>query len=215
VVLNAARRSLPPRVSSALTGRIRSQTGVKLRIASIGRVDETQGVDCLLSALDRLPESVGAVICGPSADNEFAAHVRERVAEPGFRERCVVAGRVPRSEASTLTSLCQLGTVIYSSGEVAADIDACPNKIGDYLRHGLGILGSDQEYVARLVNGYGVGTVLKRLTPETLTSAIGSFLQPDRLDRVRARSSRLFHDFYNMDSQAAGFLTFLRGLKVG
>ncbi|WP_372773301.1 glycosyltransferase [Mangrovibacterium sp.] len=95
--------------------------------------------------------------------------------ELGLQFKVRFWGQVPFHELSALTAQADLGLSIEQDLGLNYRF-ALPNKLFDYIQHQIPVLVSPLPEMARVVNNYGIGLVLKSHHPEQMAEQINEIL---------------------------------------
>ncbi|NLC68596.1 MAG: glycosyltransferase family 4 protein [Clostridiaceae bacterium] len=126
-----------------------------------GYVSFDRGLNRFVEALTYLPLNYRMVVVGDGPDLE---HLKAIAEEELQRGRFTVLGRVANHLLPAIIKYADLGIVTYSY-EGLNNIYCSPNKIFEYAQAGLPVVATDQPSLRSMVEGYGIGILIRQDTP--------------------------------------------------
>jgi hypothetical protein len=132
-------------------------------------------------------------------DNEYCANIIKTIKDAGLSERFLLLPYVPRDHMIALQSYANIGVLFFRQDDerIVTRIHA-PNKAGEYLFHGLLLLGNDVYYL-RQFKAEGIAVLSPDITPQQISKAISTALS--RIDNSRELSKKFVQDIFNMKVQ--------------
>jgi glycosyltransferase involved in cell wall biosynthesis len=165
-----------------------------LRLCFFGNIADRARLDVAIDAIRLLPQEIRnqtrLVMCGAGENFESLRRSAAGIVQ------IVMPGWVTGPQIEVLASQSHAGILPYPSD---ADFRrSIPNKVIEYLAHGLPVLASLQGPVSQLVDREKCGLIYRETDPADLARKICELFQsPERLTQMSANSSRVFRDRYH------------------
>lgn len=177
-----------------------------------GALGDGRGLEELLQAARRLPPAYKVlVVGGPAAETEA---LRRRAASLGLSDRVRIDGYRPFPELTSYYAAMDLGVILLAPWP--NHLRALPNKLFDYMAHGVPVLVPDYPAMARVVRSAGCGTLLPSIGAELIADGV---LEISRRPADRAAWGRngreAFLRTYAWDHQASTFLSLVAQVTGG
>lgn len=143
-----------------------------------------RGVEEALLALHQLPEEVMLLLVGKG---DVLPKVKALAVQEGLSHRLIHRPPVPYADLLAYTAAADLGLSLDKDTNLNYRY-SLPNKLFDYLKAGLPVLGSEVVEVKRLIERYSFGLVVKP-EPTAIAQAVASIRQnPERFAPGRAQA---------------------------
>lgn len=147
-------------------------------------INVDRGVEEALLALHQLPEEVILLLVGKG---DVLPKVKALAAEQGLSDRLIHRLPVPYAELLTYTAAADLGLSLDKDSNLNYRY-SLPNKLFDYLKAGIPVLGSEVVEVKRLIERYHFGLSVAP-EPTAIAQAVKEIRQdPQRFAEGRARA---------------------------
>lgn len=176
VVRNMPRQQVP---AVAERAKWRSRLGVSesqsLLILQGAFLDKDRGVKLAVDTL-RLHPSWSLVVVGAGSEWEWA---KDQV--DSLSGRLICLPKMAFEELRILTASADIGLSL-DQGNHGNYWMSLPNKLFDYIHAGIPVVASPMPEVAKVVNHYGVGSVVESMDVDGIGRAIQHVLQPDAAD---------------------------------
>lgn len=144
-----------------------------------GALGKGRGLEILLEAATRLPSGFKILIVGgPVAEAEA---LRRRADLMGLRDRVRIDDHRPFAELARYYAAMDLGVILLSPQP--NHLRALPNKLFDYMAHGIPVLVPDYPSMSSIVRTGPVGWTVPEITVKAVTQAIN-----EASDSVEART---------------------------
>ena len=174
-----------------------------------GALAAGRGLEMLIDSLPSLPASVKALVVG-GPDPE--AHRLEAYAGArGLQGRVRVEGYRPFRELARYYASMDLGVILLDRRPNHER--ALPNKLFDYMAHGVPVLVPDYPAMASVVQESGAGTTLQHVDATAIREAIIELR--DRRSELRTmgeRGRQAFLEKFSWDKQEQVFLGVVKGI---
>ncbi len=167
-----------------------------------------RGLEELVVAAGDLPDDVVTVFMG---DGSLEEELKRLVADEGLTDKVLFRPRVPPTEVLPYVVSADVGVVLFRPVEINNQF-ASPNKMFDYLMAGVPVVASDLPELSRIVNTYGVGTLVNEADPADVARGITEVLDSPHYDEMRKRARAVALERYNWEKQSQGLLAIYRAL---
>lgn len=137
------------------------RVGEKYVLMYQGAVNVGRGVEWIVEAMPFLDDCEFVV----AGNGDIFDSVRALVRERGLEDRVHLLGRLPLDQLCQWTSRADLGMSLLENRGLNYYY-SLPNRIADFVQCGVPVLATDFPEIRRVVEGYGIGT----LVPDDLTS---------------------------------------------
>jgi len=134
-----------------------------------GYFAEERGIKFFIDLLNILPMSMSLVFIGDGPAKEQIDLLKR--SNSIFHERIHIINKIPNSHLQDVLSLFDLGLIYYSNININ-NILCSPNKVYEYAHAGLPVIGTGQETLSKLIDGYEIGKTIKQ---KNITSYLYEF----------------------------------------
>ena len=202
----------PPAQSLAPSGVLRERLGLSADTAIVlhqGQLRSHRGVTRLVEAFRHVPGGV-LVFLG---DGPLKPALRQSALHPELAGRVHFLDPVPPDALLPVTASADIGVTLLE--DVCLNHRyALPNKLFEYLRAGVPVLGSDLPEVRRVVMDYDVGRVVDPADEAALADTL-RYMVDHSEDRARwARNAPAVFDTYSWEQSAARFVRTYQNLTA-
>jgi len=160
-----------------------------LRVLYIGAFGEDRYTFDLIDAFCAIGESVHLDLVGFARD-DFAARLRDRYGEqPAPNVRILPA--IPSSEIPALLRDYHIGIALYRNTGLN-NYYCAPNKVYDYLMHGMPVIANDYPGLRRVIEDNRVGACVERIDKASLHSAINRIVSERRWENITPELRRRY-----------------------
>ncbi len=166
-----------------------------------GALGQGRGLEVLLEAVASLPTSVKALVVG--GPEEEAARLRQRAESAGVRDRLRLDGYRPFAELAPYYASMDLGVILLDRRPNHER--ALPNKLFDYMAHGVSVLVPDYPAMRAVVRNGPVGWTVQEITPTGVAEAVREVRTSGDAGARGARGREAFLQKYSWDNQASAF----------
>jgi glycosyltransferase involved in cell wall biosynthesis len=178
-------------------GHIRFERGLK----------ELVEAAAILSA--RYPE-FRLVMVGEATGHE-GEYLEQAIREHGLSNNLLVTGWQTPDKAAEWLSQADIGIVFLIDAPYCRV--ALPNKLFNYMRAGLAIVGIDYPDMGTVIKESGSGTVLKSFSADELVEGLETFLiDRHKLEEARCRSREAYESVYNWNIEGQRLVELYDGL---
>ena len=174
-----------------------------------GALAPGRGLELLLDAVSTLDPSVKLLIIG--GPEQYRDNLRRRATDLGIQDRARLVGYQPFGALSHFYASMDMGAILLDRRP--NHLTALPNKLFDYLAHGVPVLVPDYPAMASVVQESGAGTTLQDVDATAIREAIIELR--DRRSDLRAmgeRGRQAFLERFSWDKQEQVFLGVLKGI---
>jgi len=155
----------------------------------------------MIEALSLWDRSIALAIFG-HGEAAFGQELRTVAQRLGVEGRLHWGGRVSNEELKNYTGSADLGLVFYQDMNLNTKYCA-PNKLFEYMREGLPVVGSENPLLKEVIEGEGIGLCVPP-EPSAIAGAVNKILlDPDLKMKMGQRSRRAFLTKYNYNAQAS------------
>ncbi len=180
-------------------------------VLNSGAANASYAVLELVQSVEHWPDRTGLVVTRVD-DSPYAALLRRATEESPRRHDILLLPTVTRAEMLALQSAATLGAcLIRPTPGVPETLMPAPNKVGEYLRAGLPIVGVRGPYLDEL-EAQGVATLADRLEPRSIAGAVTRAL--DGVDAARNRVAELANGSYRMETQVLPMLKVIKARRT-
>jgi len=174
VVRNMPRkRSEPTPSSTHWKERLGVPANAPLLIVQGAYLDKDRGVVQAVNALSEQP-SWHLVVVGAGEEWEWARNQADK-----FNGRLVVLPKMPFDELCSLTASADVGLSL-DQGVHGNYLMSLPNKLFDYIHAGIPVVATPMPEVARVVDAWKIGAVVKDSTPAGVAAGVAAVLAHPR-----------------------------------
>lgn len=131
-------------------------------------INEGRGAEELVESMKHLPDNFLLCLIGGGDCWEKLKQMSEAL---NLHNKVLFIERVPFEELRSYTSQAHLGLSLDKPVWENQKL-SLPNKIFDYIHAGLPVLASDVIEVRTVLEQYNVGTTIKNITPEEISTAV-------------------------------------------
>ena len=175
VVRNMPRkRSEPAPSPTHWKERLGVPANAPLLIVQGAYLDKDRGVVQAVNALSEQP-SWHLVVVGAGEEWEWARNQADK-----FNGRLVVLPKMPFDELCSLTASADVGLSL-DQGVHGNYLMSLPNKLFDYIHAGIPVVATPMPEVARVVDGWKIGAVVKDSTPDRVIERLRRHVPNARL----------------------------------
>ncbi len=173
------KRSEPAPSPTHWKERLGVPANAPLLIVQGAYLDKDRGVVQAVNALSEQP-SWHLVVVGAGEEWEWARNQADK-----FNGRLVVLPKMPFDELCSLTASADVGLSL-DQGVHGNYLMSLPNKLFDYIHAGIPVVATPMPEVARVVDGWKIGAVVKDSTPAGIAAGVAAVLAHPR-DRWKAQ----------------------------
>jgi glycosyltransferase involved in cell wall biosynthesis len=156
-------------------------------VVYVGGLQPNRGIEQAIRAVGLL-EDVRLRLLGPGAP-VYRATLKELVRTVGVSELVEFAEPVPPDAVVDALAGASVGLALFEPVCLSHRL-VLPNKLFEYARAGVPILGSDLPTIARFVHGHGLGTTVDPADVSAIARALEEMLEPARNRALRAAAAR-------------------------
>lgn len=176
-------------------------------IGFAGAIVAGRGLEVLLDAVVGLPKSVKALLVG--GPEEEAHRLRQRADSMGVHDRVRIDGYRPFGEIAPYYASMDLGVILLDRRPNHER--ALPNKLFDYMAHGVPALVPEYPAMSAVVRESGSGIALPESDVEHVGAAIRYLMtRRSELESMGARGRNAFETRYCWERQEPAFLGIVR-----
>ena len=132
-----------------------------------GAVNLGRGIEWIIAAMPYLDDFVFYVV----GDGDKLDELKERVHHLHLSDRVIFTGRVPMEKLPAYTGCADIGINLLENIGLNYYY-SLPNRIFDYMREEIPVLASDFPEVRKIVERYGIGTLIDHYDPLFLADTI-------------------------------------------
>ena len=181
-------------------------------IGFAGALGAGRGLELLLEAVARFPPAVHALIVGGPADE--AARLRERANALRITDRVRIEGYTPFERLAPSYAAMDVGVILLDPRPNHQR--ALPNKLFDYMAHGVPVIVPRYPAMASVVGDSGSGLTLPVVSVPELTAAVEQMRSdPASRGAMATRARERFLDVYAWEHQEARFLRIVESVGLG
>lgn len=147
-----------------------------------GALNKSRGLELMINTMSLLPDWI-LVIAGTG---DLEKELKSLAKKKNQNNQIIFTGQLNFETLQSLTPLANIGLSLEEDAGLNYRF-ALPNKIFDYVKAQIPVIVSDLPEMARIVNNFHVGEVLKYRTPEDLASLI---------KKVQAGNENIFYQYY-------------------
>ncbi len=175
-----------------------------------GSLGPGRGLEILLDAQARAPENVKVlVVGGPEGETE---RLRARAVELGLGGRVRVDGYRPFADLAPYYAAMDLGVILLDNRPNHRR--AMPNKLFDYMAHGVAVLAPRYPAMAGVVESAGCGWTVPSVSPGAVVDVLAAVREPGAAaSRGRAGRDAYLRE-YAWEQQEARFLGLVEQLRT-
>jgi len=173
-----------------------------------GALASGRGLEILLGTLPMLPPSTKALIVG--GPDEEARRLRALAQAEGLQDRVRVDGYRAFRELAPYYAAMDVGVILLDRRPNHER--ALPNKLFDYMAHGVAVIVPDYPAMAPIVRDGPCGWTISEVRPELVKAAILEACSSGEAGARGARGRERYLRSFAWDKQAAKFLSIVLGL---
>jgi glycosyltransferase involved in cell wall biosynthesis len=158
----------------------------------VGAIHRHRGIEQTIRALPSV-ESVRLRLLGPVADG-YRAELEALASEYGVRDRVEFAPPVPPTDVVAALASADVGLVLFQPISLNHKL-LLPNKLFEYVRAGLPVVGSDLPMITRFVRDHDVGATVDPEDPGAIAAALATVTETGRHEELRAAAERAGRTF--------------------
>lgn len=166
-----------------------------------GAVVPGRGLEVLLDAIGELPRPVKALVVG--GPQEGVDGLRLRVESMGLRDRVRIDGYRPFEELAPYYASMDLGVILLDRRPNHQR--ALPNKLFDYMAHGVPVLVPDYPVMESVVRESDSGWSVESVEREALVKILPQIQTSDERVVRGENGRRAFLEWFSWDKQEATF----------
>ena len=200
----------PPMVDSAPT---EEREPGRLRVLLQGRVVPGRGVRTVLQAWRRLGGVATLFVRSPATPywDSLASEFGDLVDQGAL----VILPAVSQDRLISDAQFADVGLIPYPGIGINHEF-ACPNKLGEYLAAGLGVLSSDLAFVRDVIEKSDCGMVFESNRPSSLEEAVRRIAGDPKMVAAWRRNARLASAReFNWESVSVGYQDAIAGAIAG
>ncbi|MFC1660049.1 glycosyltransferase family 4 protein [Gemmatimonadota bacterium] len=190
-----------------------SPSGEELRFVYLGLLEKPRGLDAVLGGLTELRNeglSSHLHVIGGGRDTELFKSEADRL---GFTDATIrFHGVLPYDQALQIIAEADIGLVPHLA--VESWNTTIPNKLFDYMSHGLPVVTSDAEPAARIVREEDCGFVFASDDPGDFAQAVRGLRDPGVRERMGANGRNAVRSKYNWEVDGARLLETLELVRA-
>jgi glycosyltransferase involved in cell wall biosynthesis len=127
-----------------------------------------RGAEELVEAMRLLNNDFHLYIIG---DGDVIPTLKQMVLHPDIREKVSITGKMPYDSLKQYTVNADLGVTMDKDTNINYRF-SLPNKIFDYIQAGVPVLSSPLVELKKIIDDYGVGNIVRKVTPEEIANSI-------------------------------------------
>jgi len=147
-----------------------------------GALNKSRGLELMIKTMHLLPDWM-LIIAGTG---DLEKELKSLSQSENLNNQIVFAGQLGFESLQSITPMANIGLSLEEDAGLNYRF-ALPNKIFDYIKAQIPVIVSDLPEMARIVNNFHVGEILKTRTPEKLAGLI---------KKVQAGNENLFYQYY-------------------
>lgn len=132
-----------------------------------GAVNTGRGIERIIDAMEYLDEFVFYVI----GDGDLLTELRKNVSKRNLNDKVIFTGKIPFEHLPAYTACADIGVNLLENNGLNYYY-SLPNRIFDYMRMNIPILSCDFPEVRKIINHYGIGTLVNDYSPSSLAKTI-------------------------------------------
>ena len=127
-----------------------------------------RGAEELIEAMRLLNNDFHLYIIG---DGDVISKLKQMVLQPDIKEKVSITGKMPYESLKQYTVNADIGVTLDKDTNINYRF-SLPNKIFDYIQAGVPVLSSPLVEIKKIIDDYGVGNVVGKVTPEDIANSI-------------------------------------------
>ena len=182
-------RNIPAESAGARSGheRARSRDGHGPVAIYVGGVLRHRGIEQSIRALPSV-DRLTLRLLGP-VEPDYRAELEHLARSAGVHDRVEFSPPVPPTEVVAALAGADVGLALFQPVCLSHRL-VLPNKLFEYVRAGLPVVGSDLPMIARFVGDHDVGTTVDPEDTEDIAAALAATIAPERNEKLRAAAER-------------------------
>lgn len=179
-----------------------------------GTITQDRCMDELVDAMGLLHRrglSLRLLCVGGPHPPGYGEQLIERAARRGIAGRVAIEASMPFEEYQRQVARTRLGMVLYAPG--INNTMGVPNRLYEFMAHGVAVVSSDFPEVARVVRDADCGTLVDSSDPALLADAMEFLLtHPEEAERLGANGQRAIEDRYCWEREVQTLVDFYQKL---
>jgi glycosyltransferase involved in cell wall biosynthesis len=131
-------------------------------------INMDRGAEELIEAMRLLNNDFHLYIIG---DGDVIPTLKQMVLHTDIKEKVNITGKMPYESLKQYTVNADLGVTMDKDTNINYRF-SLPNKIFDYIQAGVPVLSSPLVELKKIIDDYGVGNVVEKITPEEIANSI-------------------------------------------
>ncbi|MGI8805187.1 MAG: glycosyltransferase [Thermoleophilaceae bacterium] len=168
-------------------GRARSGDGHGPVAIYVGGVLRHRGIEQSIRALSDV-DRLTLRLLGP-VEPDYRAELEHLARSAGVRGRVEFSPPVAPTEVVDALAGADVGLALFQPVCLSHRL-VLPNKLFEYVRAGLPVVGSDLPMIARFVRDHDVGATVDPEDTEAIAAALAATVEPERNAKLRAAAER-------------------------
>lgn len=160
-------------------------TGNDIRILYHGIIAPERGLEQAIESVPAWRRDFSLTIRGIGRAS-YIASIQDRIDRLGLQGRVQIAPSVPMTELVRAAMPFDIG-LFALPGHSLHNMFALPNKFFEYIMAGLALCISDLPEMTNLLRAYNLGTIIARVDPDAIATAINS-VEPKTIDMYKQNS---------------------------
>lgn len=198
-------------------GRPHPRSGPHPKIVLGGSIHPARCMEELVLAMGVLKQRgtrLDLLCVGSPSPPEFGARLVAVAKETGVSEQLEMIDHLPFRDYQRLVGESSIGVVLYAPG--ANNEMGVPNRLYEFMAHGLAVVATDFPEVARVVRDAACGVLIESARPELLADAMQYLLTHDaEAKAMGARGRRAVETTYCWEQEIKVLLDFYAQLIAG
>ncbi len=175
-----------------------------------GGINNKRGIDNLLKALVDI-DNVFLHLLGTGFPSDEYYH--EMIDNLNLKSKVHFHGAIDMKDVFQIMKTCDIGIVSLRNTSLN-NYYCAPNKIYDYMKAGIAILGPDFPHMKEIIKPNGIGYTCNFDEVESIINAISYFIEnKNKLSDMKKKSFDLWKTKYNWKSEEAKLVTLYDSLK--
>lgn len=154
----------------------------------VGGLLRNRGLEQSIRALPLTERPVRLRLLGPVSD-EYRAELERLALDAGVADRLEFAPPVPPAEVVAALASADVGLALFQPTCLSHRL-VLPNKLFEYARAGLPVVGSDLPMIHRFVHEHELGATVDAEDPGAIAAALTDVLSDKRREGLRAAARR-------------------------
>ena len=175
-----------------------------------GTIDRWRSMEELVEAMGLLKErglQFQLLCIGEPSPKGFGDHLLALADRHGIAGRVTFLGTMPFGQNQQYVARSRLGMVLYAPG--INNSMGVPNRLYEFMAHGIPVISSDFPEVARVVRDAECGILVDSSNPSRLADAMEYLMTHlEEAARMGTNDRKAVEDRYNWERQVRGLLKF-------